>query len=109
MLATVGTPALFSHSPHLLDSHVAHQTLIFERGPFLFLFNLHPWNSPVDHPVPCSPGSWQLVLSTDEPRFAGLNRIRPDQSFTSRPVSHGHEILVYLPARSALVLHKSDT
>jgi 1,4-alpha-glucan branching enzyme len=109
MLATVGTPALFSHSPHLLDSHVAHQTLIFERGPFLFLFNLHPWNSPVDHPVPCSPGSWQLVLSTDEPRFAGLNRIRPDQSFTSRPVSNGHEILVYLPARSALVLHKSDT
>ena len=108
MLRTLGVPALFAAPPQFRRSHVGHQTLAFERGPFLILANLHPWNSPVDYPIPCSPGSWELVLNTDDPTFCGLNRLRHGQCYHSRPVNGGHEILVYLPSRCAMVLRRAD-
>ena len=47
----------------------------------------------------------ELVLDTDEERFAGHTRLAPGQRFHSHPAGHGgHEIKVYLPARCALIL-----
>jgi 1,4-alpha-glucan branching enzyme len=108
LLQLMGTPDFFGEPPHLAFIHVTNQTIAFSRGPFLILVNLHPWNSPVDYPIPCPPGPWELVLSTDDPAFCGLNRLRLPQTFHARPVNGGHEILVYLPARSALVLQRKS-
>lgn len=108
ILKLLGTAEYFAGPPELLHSHVMHQLLAFRRHRFVFLVNFHPWNSPVDYPVPVPPGKYRLVLDTDEARFAGHARLRPRQEYLSRPVNGGHEILVYLPARSCLVLESES-
>ena len=55
-----------------------------------------------------APGASQLVLDTDEARFAGPARLAPLQEYHSQPDgSGGHTIKVYLPSRCALVLRQS--
>lgn len=109
ILRLFGEKGFFDAKPELLFSHVTNQLLVFRRGDFLILANFHPWNSPKDYPLRApEAGAWTLTLDTDEERFAGLNRLRPGQRYLTRPVDGGHELLVYLPARSALVLRKES-
>jgi 1,4-alpha-glucan branching enzyme len=71
----------------------------------MILANLSPSESVRDYHVPSFPGTWELVLDTDEKRFAGLARLAPGQLFHAVPAGHGGlEIKVYLPARCAMIL-----
>ncbi|RYD31576.1 MAG: 1,4-alpha-glucan-branching enzyme, partial [Verrucomicrobiaceae bacterium] len=106
ILDLLGTREVFSQPTRLHETHVGHQVLIFQRDGFLIAANFHPWNSLVDYPIHAPAGVWELALDTDETRFAGPSRIRPKQRYHARPVNGGHEIMLYLPARSALVLRE---
>lgn len=106
ILKLLGQPGVFASPTRLLDTHVGHQVLVFQRDGFFIAVNFHPWNSLVDYPIHSPAGVWELALDTDEARFAGPARIRPNQRYHARPVNGGHEIMLYLPARSALVLRE---
>ncbi|RMG92738.1 MAG: 1,4-alpha-glucan-branching enzyme, partial [Candidatus Dadabacteria bacterium] len=94
--------------PRLLALRAEDQVLAWARGRCYFLFNFHPTRSVADYPVEVPPGAYDLVLDTDEPRFAGPGRVAPGQRFLTHPLPGGHlGIRVYLPSRCALVLRRN--
>ena len=100
--------ALRGTSPVLLAANDADQTLAFWRGGLVFAFNFSASRSYSDYPVLVPPGSYRLVLDTDEVRFGGQGRIAARQTFFSEPSVVGDErvdhVKLYLPARTAIVL-----
>ena len=100
----VGREEVFAATPWKLHSHVGDQLLVVQRGPLLIAFNFNPVRSFTDHAVAAPAGTWELILDTDEPRFAGHGRLAMPQRYHTRPTDWGHELLLYLPARSALIL-----
>ncbi len=105
LVTLLGTPALFNASTGRLYSHVSDQILVIGRGPWLVAVNLNPVHSFTDRPIPVLPGSYQLLLDTDETRFCGHGRLTPGQRFFSAPQGdYTSALSLYLPARCGLVL-----
>jgi len=95
--------------PDLVCLHHQDKVLAFRRGTMVFIFNFNPDQSFTDYRINLASGIYRLVLTTDDPRFAGHNRIAPDQAFhtqTHPPAADEHFITVYLPVRTALVLEQ---
>lgn len=89
--------------------HKGNQILAYTRGNYLFVFNFHPTQSFVDYGIPLSAAKYKIVLNTDEERFGGQNRIDDQLTYYTHPaggLSSQHYLLLYLPARTALVLQK---
>jgi len=85
------------------------QVLAFERGPLLFVFNFNPATSFTDYGLPVPAGKFKLLLSTDEARFGGFDRVDHKMTYFSRPSGSGksqHHLPLYLPARMAMVLKR---
>ena len=86
--------------------------IAFERGNLWFFFNFHFNNSYTDYGIEAMPGKYRLLLTSDEERFGGHDRINPQQEYFTMPELDGnilkHELKLYLPCRSALVLSKLD-
>ena len=56
--------------------HEVDKTIVFERAGLLFVFNFHPTQSFVDYRVGIEePGKYKAILSSDEKRFGGHDRI----------------------------------
>lgn len=85
------------------------QVLAFRRGNLVFVFNFSPSRSFTDYGVLTEPGEYNVVLSSDSPRFGGYGNIDesvahftvPDPPYS--PLGLGW-LKLYLPARSAQVL-----
>jgi 1,4-alpha-glucan branching enzyme len=103
MLETVNQASCLNRPTELLHSHASNQVLAFTRGELIFLFSFHPTHSHQDYQVNVPPGDYQLVLDSDAQKFAGHNRLEPNQSF----IPQDGTIQAYLPTRTALVLRKS--
>ena len=100
----------FFASPNVRLLHLSRtkKWLAFERGAMIFIFNFHPTQSWVDHPVPVPPGDYTLHMNSDALDFGGHGRVEAGQRFFSCPdATFGHCIYIYLPARTALVLKRS--
>lgn len=86
--------------------------IAFERGNLWIFFNFHPVNSYTDYGIEAMPGKYQLLLDSDEARFGGCGRLTADQYYFTQVEKDGnllkHELKLYLPCRSALVLTKVD-
>lgn len=102
LLTLLGQPETLRHAPVLHYSHVSDEILCFSRGEFLLLVNLHPTESRSDYAVQAPPGSYELVLNTDELRFAGPGRLQSGQRYFTQD----QQLLVYLPSRCALILRR---
>jgi len=102
--------ALEGTVPRRLYVSDSDKLLVFERGPLIFLFNFHSEASVSDYPVLVPPGSYRLVLDSDEPRFGGQGRIQSGQTFGLLTEMRGNErcsvIKIYLPCRTAMVLER---
>jgi len=89
--------------------HEGDKIISFEKNRLLFVFNFHPTKSFADYYVPVEfPGKYEVVLDSDRPEFGGHNRIDPSVQYLSQPKSQcgrDHSVQLYLPSRSALVLH----
>ena len=84
------------------------QTLVYERNGLLFAFNFSPSRSYPSYFM-CAPDEqrYHVVLSTDEKRFGGWDRISPDTVYTGCRALDGRlGFPIYLPARTALVLRR---
>jgi len=102
--------ALEGTVPRRLFVSDTNKVLVFERGSLVFLFNFHSSLSVVDYTVVVPPGSYRLVLDSDEARFGGHARIAPGQAFELlsevRDAEKCHLIKIYLPCRTAMVLER---
>ena len=89
------------------------QVIAFQRGDLVFVFNFNGQKSFTDYGILAEPGSYEVVLNTDDKKFAGFGLA--DDSITH--FTH-HDTLyaeakkewlkLYLPARSAVVLRKKE-
>jgi len=93
-----------------LDNH--DKIMAFERGNLWFFFNFNSSKSFTDYGVEVMPGKYQLLLDSDESRFGGHARLAADQCYFTMPERCGnllkHELKLYLPCRTVLVLSKLD-
>jgi 1,4-alpha-glucan branching enzyme len=94
-----------------LHDHKGNKILAYSRGKYLFVFNFHPNESFVDYGIPLEASKYKIVLNTDEYRFGGQNRIDMQITYYTVPaggLTSQHYLLLYLPARTALVLEKQE-
>ena len=80
----------------------------FMHGDFLFVINFSPDKSHSDYAVPAEAGSYQLALSSDDKNFGGQERIDHNSRFFTSPADNSHNLRVYLPARTGIILQKVD-
>jgi 1,4-alpha-glucan branching enzyme len=70
----------------------------FERAGLVFAFNFHPTKSFCDYPLDTkTPGSYQVILHTDEARFGGHKRVGESSVHFTKPdptSKRGHVFLV---------------
>ena len=90
------------------------QILAFMRGDLVFVFNFSPFKSFEGYGILAPGGVYDVVLSTDSPRFGGYGNIDESVEHFTQPdplyAPHGVEWLkLYIPARSAMVLRKHST
>ncbi len=87
--------------------------LAFNRGEFLMVFNFHPSESFPDYGIPTAPGKYKIILNSDRPEFGGFNRIDQQLIYFTEPVgrksNRDHQLKLYLPNRTGLVLKKIPT
>ena len=88
--------------------HEDTRQLAFRRGPLVFVFNFHAWESyfGLRIPVP-DPCDYQIVLDTDRPEFAGQGRCASGHVYPRQDVpmyGRRQSIQIYLPSRTAQVL-----
>jgi len=93
---------------HLLYEHSDNKLLIFERAGLLFAFNFHPNRSYSDYRFEAAPGKYKMILDTDAPQYGGHSRLAGGQQhLTLDEITNGrssHQLSLYLPSRTALVL-----
>lgn len=85
--------------------------LVFTRSLFLFIFNFNAIQSFVNYSVEVPYGKYHYYFGTDEQRFGGFERIDHKQIFKTsltNPQAKKHQLLLYLPARTALILKKEE-
>lgn len=84
------------------------RTISFERDGYVFAFNLSPTASYTDVAVPSPAGSYRVVLDTDAVQFGGQGRIDDTLTYSTMTSKQGDELMLYLPARTAVVLKRSN-
>ncbi|MDR2470149.1 MAG: alpha amylase C-terminal domain-containing protein, partial [Tannerella sp.] len=89
------------------------QILAYRRGDRLFVFNFHPQRSYTGYGFLMPPGTYKVILNTDDPRFGGYG-------LTNDSVEHATQydalyatekkewLKLYLPARTAVVLKRVE-
>ena len=93
---------------HHLTVCQSDHTVSFMYGDFLFVINFSPDKSHSDYAVPAEAGSYKLALSSDDKNFGGQERIDHNSRFFTSPADNSHNLKVYLPARTGIILQKVD-
>ena len=102
MIRFIRKNRLLVDRPVLLTADEQKQILVFLRKNCIFALNFNPVNSIADYGFSAPEGEYELVFSTDEPRFNGHGRLAAGE----RHITVDHTLYLYLPCRSALVLKK---
>jgi 1,4-alpha-glucan branching enzyme len=88
--------------------HNGDKVMVYTKGNLVFVFNFHPYKSFEGYFVPTAKsGSYKVLLTTDEERFGGHNRVDTKYVYTAKTLDDGRKgFLCYLPSRSAIVFKK---
>ena len=104
------TQLLASSYINLLAANIGDQVLAFERKGFVFVFNFNPVTPFSGYRIPVNPGRYKIKLNSDNLLFGGFGNIDEEITYFSTPAgglaSH-HDILLYLPPRTGIVLKRS--
>ena len=103
LIQTVDDPGI-----HYLTIRQHDHVVSFIRGNLLFIMNFSPNQSWTDYGVPAAAGSYGVILDSDDQQFGGQNRIDDSTRYFTSPQENGHQLQVYLPARTGIVLQKID-
>ena len=93
---------------HYLTIRQHDHVVSFIRGDLLFIINFSPSQSWTGYGVPAAAGSYNVILDSDDQQFGGQNRIDDSTQYFTSPQENGHQLQVYLPARTGIVLQKID-
>jgi len=113
MLKVIKTVKNFQKTPVVEVWHNdGDQILAFSRGDLLFVFNFSPNRSYTDYGFIVPQGSYDVVLNTDSKLYGG-NELADDsvRHFTNYDPIYERDgkgwLMLYIPARSAVVLRKN--
>ncbi len=109
MIELINDKHLLTHPCYKHFGNDHDQVLAFSRGDYLFVFNFNPDRSFSDYGIPTSIGKYTPVLSTDQSDFGGFNRTEINYLYYTQPLPYNrehHQLLLYLPARTAIILKK---
>jgi len=100
--------SLFKKEPVSLYIDEEKQILVYERRSVIFAFNFSPTNSETEYFVRVpKAGKYKAVLTTDESRFGGWDRIDKEYVYNTEDVyGKGIGFRMYLPARTAVCMVK---
>lgn len=97
---------------YVTTTHETDKIIAFERNLLVFVFNFHHEKSYTDYWIGVEfPGTYKVVLSTDDEKFGGFNRVDTSLLHFSSNESHAgrqHIIKAYLPSRAAFVFARVD-
>ncbi len=93
---------------HHLTVRQSDHMVSFMHGDFFFVINFSPNKSHSDYEAPAEAGSYKLALSSDDKNFGGQERIDHNSRFFTSPADNNHNLKVYLPARTGIILQKVD-
>lgn len=85
---------------HYISIDEDRRLISFVRSGYLFAINLSPDTSYTDHEIPTFDGEYKVVLSSDDARFGGQDRVDSGVAYEAK----NEKIKLYIPARTALVL-----
>ena len=108
MIALAGENGVFSKSPNALFIDDGCKVLTYERGGNVFAFNFHPSNCYESYwlTVPTE-GKYRVVLSTDDKKFGGWDRISKEYVYTAKKDADGKaKLQIFLPPRTAFCMKK---
>jgi len=104
ILASTGASSLYEDE--------SSQVLIYMRGDLIFAFNFNPTQSFFNYTFPLNiQGAWAILLNSDSKLYGGSNRIDESVQHICRPLEPTKTqsyLQLYLPSRTALVLHKTS-
>lgn len=98
MLSTVR--GVDSEPEYVLTNENDH-VLAFVRGDLLFVFNFHPTKSFTDYGIKVPSGSYEVILSTDDAKFGGFDRVDSEMEYIA-----DERLRLYLPTRCAMILRR---
>ncbi|MBO5721752.1 MAG: alpha amylase C-terminal domain-containing protein [Lentisphaeria bacterium] len=112
MLALLKEHTIWQYDIRKLKVSNTDKVIAFERGNLWLFFNFNARKSYPDYGVEVMPGKYRLLFDSDSERFGGFNRVESGQYYFTIPEQEGnilkHEVKLYLPSRTALVLTKVD-
>ena len=112
MIKLVGSKNKFQQFPvEKLWEKDDDQILAFSRDDLVFIFNFNPTKSFADYGILAPEGSYEVVLNTDDKRYGGFGLADDSVRHFTRhdPLyadTHLGWLMLYIPARSAVVLRK---
>ena len=99
---------LSSGRGYVSRKHEDDKVIVFERGSLLFVFNFHATKSYPNYRVGAGePGTYKVVLNSDNERYHGHGRIDEGTNHRTMPGDYDgrlHSLQVYIPSRVAIVL-----
>lgn len=103
---------LFADPAFVSLKHEDDKVIAFERNNLIFVFNFHSTKSFTDYRIGIDqPGTYKIVLSSDDPLFGGHNRVDVNTKHLSDPLGYAGRrnfIQCYLPSRTALIFAKVE-
>ena len=107
MLSLAKKRHIFAKKPKVLFVDEEKKVMGYERGGVTFVFNFHPTAPYNDYFVKTSSsGKYRVVLSTDEARFGGWDRVSTDYVYEAKRKKGESGFSIYLPPRCAMCLVK---
>ena len=108
MISLLKKEKLLSKEAFFLKVHEDDNVLMYGKGNLVFAYNFHPYKSFEGYAIPVKEkGTYQVVLSTDDGQFGGMDRIDKEYKYKAQDNGYGgYEICCYMPARTGMVLKK---
>ncbi len=98
---------MFNGKVKYLNIDHGNKIMAYRRSNLVFAFNFHPTNSQQDYFIPVDQaGAYEVVLTTDEGRFGGHDRMSTTYVYHTEKMNGQTGIRTYLPSRTAMVLKK---
>ena len=108
MLSLVKSKEVMQRKTDKVFIHNSDNVIIFSKGKNTFAFNFHPQNSYDGYFVQTKyAGEYKAVLSTDEEKFVGFNRVDMNYIYKAEKHPDGRcGFFCYLPSRTATAFEK---
>ena len=112
MIKTIKSLHRFNELPiDVLWDKADDQILAFRRGELIFVFNFHPTKSYTGYGILTEPGSYKIVMNSDNAKYGGFNQIDESQTHYTlpnleSPVPGKEWLKLYIPSRCCFVLKK---